>query len=195
MYGNKAAWWNADLTVAWMKHVFDDRTDQSEPVLLLLDAFSGHWTDEVKAYAASRNVFLKPVPPKLTWRCQPADVAWIKPLKDGLRGKWVEHLRYQLSRRKDTTRKFTMRPPDRGDVAEWIAEGWLGLSTNTIICGFVKCDFRDSVSGRHASRDVVEPVDATDVIEVLQAIGEIDNDVGVVSDSMDTVDSVVEVVV
>lgn len=49
-----------------MKHFFDDRTEQSQPVLLLLDSFSGHWTEEVQAYAKSRKVFLKCVTPSLT---------------------------------------------------------------------------------------------------------------------------------
>jgi hypothetical protein len=130
------------MTIKWMDYFFGDRTTTSEPVLLLLDAFSGHWTDEVKAYASSKNVFIKPVPPRMTWRCQPADVAWIKPLKDGLRRKWVDHLRYQLSRRWPGQR-FVMEPPDRGDLTEWVTEGWLNLSTSTIINGFVKCGFRD----------------------------------------------------
>jgi hypothetical protein len=45
------------------------------PILLLLDYFSGHWTDEDVAYASSINVVLVKVPPSATSVCQPADVA------------------------------------------------------------------------------------------------------------------------
>ncbi|KAJ0389071.1 hypothetical protein P43SY_010744 [Pythium insidiosum] len=47
IYGNATAWWNSDLTIAWLKHFFGDRTVASSPVLLLLDSFSGHWTDDL----------------------------------------------------------------------------------------------------------------------------------------------------
>jgi hypothetical protein len=45
------------------------------PMLLLWNDFSGHWTDEVVAYAGSINVVLVKVPPSATSVCQPADVA------------------------------------------------------------------------------------------------------------------------
>lgn len=127
IYGNRSARWNEDITVVWLEYFFLDRTDRSEPVLILIYPFAGYWTEKVKAYAARLNVQLKSVLPKLTWRCQPADVAWIKPLKDCLRRKWVEHLRYQLAHRRNRTARFFMRPLDRGDVAEWLTEGWRAL--------------------------------------------------------------------
>ncbi|DAZ97850.1 TPA: hypothetical protein N0F65_002520, partial [Lagenidium giganteum] len=54
----------------------------------LLDAFSGDWIDEVVEYAATLNVVLKKIPPRLTWVSQPAEVCWIKPVKDALRREW-----------------------------------------------------------------------------------------------------------
>jgi hypothetical protein len=124
--------------------------------------------ERVKAFAETVNVILKQVPPKMTWRCQPADVAWIKPMKDGLRRRWVEHLRRQLDshkRRQQLLReqealrrqealerqeppapeqqapRFEMTPPDRGDVVEWVTEEWFNLSERTIKSGFSKCGF------------------------------------------------------
>ena len=63
MYANKAGWWNSTLTIAWLDFHFGDRTPFSDPVLLLLDAFSGHWTQDVKDYAATVNVILMAIPP------------------------------------------------------------------------------------------------------------------------------------
>jgi hypothetical protein len=120
VYENPSAWWNADLTIAWLEFHFGDRTPKSEPVLLLLDAFPGHWTAEVLACAAKYNVFLKSVP-QLTWRSQLADVSWMKPLKDSLRRRWVEHFRAQVNGRPHSGASgFVVKPPGRADVAAWV---------------------------------------------------------------------------
>ncbi|EGZ28930.1 hypothetical protein PHYSODRAFT_418998, partial [Phytophthora sojae] len=60
---------------------FDHRTTHAEPALLLSDDFSGHWTAEGPAYAASIRVVLQKVPPDATSVCQSADVAWNHPFK------------------------------------------------------------------------------------------------------------------
>lgn len=69
IHGNGTAWRNSHMTIEWLRFFFSNRSRASEPILLLLDSFSGHWTSDVREFAASRNVFLKAVPPKLTWRC------------------------------------------------------------------------------------------------------------------------------
>jgi hypothetical protein len=68
-------WWNSDLSVQFLKFHFAARKDMHVPMLLLWNDFSGHWTDEVVAYAGSINVVLVKVPPSATSVCQPADVA------------------------------------------------------------------------------------------------------------------------
>jgi hypothetical protein len=196
VYGNRAAWWNSSLTLTWLKYFFGDRTVSSDPVLLLLDSFSGHWTSDVVAYAASVNVIMKPVPPKLTWRSQPADVAWMNPIKDKLRGRWVEYLRQQLKRRKSSS-AFLMVSPCRGDVAEWLVDGWLGLHERTIISGFRRCGFIGD--GQRAVADECsensDHADVTDLVEQLERCGLLDSLVGEVDSSMDLVDSITEAVV
>ncbi|DAZ97254.1 TPA: hypothetical protein N0F65_010416 [Lagenidium giganteum] len=67
VYGNRAGWSNADLTVTFLRHHFGTRDQPASlPVLLLLEA--GHWTDSVRNCAATLNVHLMQVPPNLTWR-------------------------------------------------------------------------------------------------------------------------------
>jgi hypothetical protein len=97
IFGNKAAWWNSKMSIEFLEFHFANRETRTENVLLLWDDFSGHWTQEVVDYAASINVVLLKVPPRFTYVCQPADLAWIKPFKDRTRARWVEHLRDQLS--------------------------------------------------------------------------------------------------
>lgn len=64
-------------------HFADRPTD--EPVLLLLDDFSAHWTDAAVEHTLDLNAFLLRVLPGLTSVCQPADVAWFGPMKHQLR--------------------------------------------------------------------------------------------------------------
>ncbi|EGZ24818.1 hypothetical protein PHYSODRAFT_433033, partial [Phytophthora sojae] len=94
-----------------------------ENILLLWDDFSGHWTTEVKEYAASINVVLLKVPPRYTYVRQPADTSWNKPLKAGLRALWIERLRSQLVERlraEYAEDPFKLKPPSRIDIAEWV---------------------------------------------------------------------------
>ncbi|RHY91717.1 hypothetical protein DYB26_007031 [Aphanomyces astaci] len=71
------AWWNGSISLSFLQFHFSDRSDRdTKPVLLLWDDVSAHWTEEVVAYATSINVVLVMFPPRFTWICQPADVAW-----------------------------------------------------------------------------------------------------------------------
>lgn len=97
IYGNKSAWWNADLSLKWLAFHFANRENRDDNVLLLWDDFSGHWTQDVIDYAASLNVVLLKVPPRYTYVCQPADISWNKPFKGGLRALWLAHLQEQLA--------------------------------------------------------------------------------------------------
>ncbi|RLN93882.1 hypothetical protein BBJ28_00011896 [Nothophytophthora sp. Chile5] len=119
IYGNQSAWWTGGLTVEFLRYHFRHRDVFSQPVMLLLDDFSGHWVSEVGEYATTLNVVMMKVPPGLTWLCQPADAVWIKPVKDRLRRHWVEHLRRQLDAHRDGAgdQPFSMVPPCRATVA------------------------------------------------------------------------------
>ncbi|RQM19383.1 hypothetical protein B5M09_013887 [Aphanomyces astaci] len=94
VYGNPTAWWNGSISLSFLEFHFSELPDrETKPVLLLWDDFSAHWTEEAVAYATSINVVLARIPPTLTWICQPADVAWNRPLKSRLRDNWIDLLR------------------------------------------------------------------------------------------------------
>jgi hypothetical protein len=61
-----AGWWNGYLSLQFLEYHFGARADMSQPILLLWDNFSGHWTKEVVSYANSINVVLLKVPPSAT---------------------------------------------------------------------------------------------------------------------------------
>ncbi|RHY07732.1 hypothetical protein DYB25_013702, partial [Aphanomyces astaci] len=111
----------------------------NKPVLLLWDDFSAHFTEDVVAYAKTVNVVLEKIPPTFTWICQPANVAWMKPLKACLRRKWVDHLRAEIDGSKMSDEPFKLRAPDRFELVEWVNDAWDSIARRTIISGFEKC--------------------------------------------------------
>ncbi|GMF63875.1 unnamed protein product [Phytophthora fragariaefolia] len=58
IFGNGNGWWNEKLTIDLLRFYFAARNDMTTPVLLLLDEFSGHWTDAVLACARDLNMEL-----------------------------------------------------------------------------------------------------------------------------------------
>ena len=114
------------MTIQFLKFHFGERTMLSDPVIRLLDDFSGHWTRKVIAYAKTNNVILEKVPPGLTWMCQLADVVWMKLMKDRLRRFWVAFLQkqrvaYSVEHESDDDDdphlvRYKMKAPDRGTI-------------------------------------------------------------------------------
>ncbi|KAJ0408277.1 hypothetical protein ATCC90586_008227 [Pythium insidiosum] len=93
---------------------------------------SAHWTEKVKTYAMSKAVILEKVPPRYTFCCQPADVAWNKPLKDRLRRRWFDHMRDSMR----TSQRVTQ--PTKADAMQWLSAAWNDLSDTAILNGFRK---------------------------------------------------------
>ncbi|DAZ96158.1 TPA: hypothetical protein N0F65_009557 [Lagenidium giganteum] len=93
---------------------------------------SAHFPQAVLNHAATLNVLIKKIPPNFTWYCQPADLAWIKPLKDGLRRQWVAFLRLRLAVEEATERLY----PTEDIVVRWVVSEWNLLSSSTIRAGF-----------------------------------------------------------
>ncbi|KAE9038231.1 hypothetical protein PR003_g4075 [Phytophthora rubi] len=137
IYGNRAGWWNSELLIEFLCYHFGRRENMHKPVLLLWDEFSGHWRQEVLICARLLNVELMRVPPGYTSVCQPADVAWNRPLKEHLHKQWIEFLLGQV-RTANGGAPFKMAPPARSDVIQWIKNAWASLSTSTIIGGYKK---------------------------------------------------------
>ncbi|KAG4249893.1 hypothetical protein PC116_g2473 [Phytophthora cactorum] len=96
IYCNTKGWWNSKLALQWLEHHFAHCDSIDEEVLLIWDEFSGHWTEEVREYAASINVLLFCVPGGYTSVCQPADIAWMRPYKLRLREQWIKDIQEQF---------------------------------------------------------------------------------------------------
>ncbi|KAG2982610.1 hypothetical protein PC121_g16605 [Phytophthora cactorum] len=118
------------------------------------------------------------VPRNATAVCQPADVAWNKPLKQKLRGYLVDLLQKQLKRRKPGT-PLKLVPPDRALIAGWIKRAWAELTEKTVKAGYKK-----------AGLEVQEvEVAASEGIAELASLCLRDGRIGVVADEHDTIES------
>ncbi|ETV64171.1 hypothetical protein H257_18905, partial [Aphanomyces astaci] len=103
LYGNRIS-----------QYYFGYRKDKNmKKILLLWDDFSTHFSDDVVACAESLDVLLEKNPPTFKRVCQPADVAWMKPLKASMRLRWL-------------------RPPSRDNLVEWVNEAWEAMPKSTI---------------------------------------------------------------
>jgi hypothetical protein len=168
-YGNRAGWWNSDIHLAFLKLHFGDRHLLSPPKLLLLDHFSGHWTEKVVVYTKSVNVHLMIIPAGMTWRSQPADVAWMKPFNDNLRKLRVDSLRNQLAAPRPEGQRFKMVALGREELAGWIRAAWNRLHPAAIQNGFRACGFSDQPD--HSDGVADEITDASAVLDLLQEEG------------------------
>ncbi|RHZ26034.1 hypothetical protein DYB31_010898, partial [Aphanomyces astaci] len=175
------------------KFHFGQRADRAtKKVLLLWDDFSAHFTDDVVAYAKEINVLLEQIPPRYTWICQPADVAWNRPLKCRLRQNWLDLIRRQLRTAKERGRTLKLQPPSRATVLGWIADAWDNLPSTTIVNGFRKCCLVDGepveevVSGGVVDDTVLsELMAASSIEETIDPDGDICNGDDSVGDGTD----------
>jgi hypothetical protein len=119
---------------------------------------------------------LERVPTGMTSVGQPADVAWMKPLKDRLRAAWVQSIREQLAKR-DPAMPFRLLPPTRSTVAEWILQAWEGLTTVTIVGGFTRThlDITEAEAAHNrAVHDIVKKLESLSAVDTV--VGEIGSD-------------------
>ncbi|GMF44070.1 unnamed protein product [Phytophthora lilii] len=138
IYGNSKCWWNASLSIEFLRFHFGQRETMEDPILLLWDEFSGHWTEEVEACARDLSVLLLKVPGNYTFVCQPADIAWMRPLKLQMRAQWISDMEEQFRKRQASSSKFALKAPKRETVIGWLYASWNALARSTIVGGFQK---------------------------------------------------------
>ena len=166
VHGNRAGWWNEHIHKQFLAHHFGKR-DFSQPVLLLLDDFSGHWTAKTQAYATEINVHTLRIPPGYTSVCQPADVAWMRPFKDVLRSEWIQSLSDQLDRRVPGT-PFKMTGPSETAVCDWVVKAWDGVSNRVVRAGYERAHMEASAT------ELVERMQELSLVDT--TIGDVDSD-------------------
>jgi len=151
VFANKTGWLTGPLIVQWLDIMFGD--DFTTKKLLLLDEFSGHWTDDVLKKCEALNITLLRIPAGCTSVCQPADVAWNRPFKAQLRKLWVDRLIRIVANNEQLT------PPARIEVCKWVQMAWGSLET-------IKNGFRISTSEVNTDRQVGELARAVGMVEL-----------------------------
>ncbi|RQM29985.1 hypothetical protein B5M09_013608 [Aphanomyces astaci] len=175
-YGNPTAWWNSLIEVVFHCYHFADLA--TKKVLLIWDDFSAHLNDEVVACAVELNVVLEKIPAWFTWMCQPAEVAWIRPMKSQM---LIHSIRRQVKNSKPQNSTFKLQAPKRPTLVQWITDAWFGLSEAIITNGFAKCKI---VHQDEAVDETVETTVHVDILSELVANSAVD-------DTIDPTDDIV----
>lgn len=80
IYGNKSAWWNADLSKRFLQHHFSCRLDM-DVLVLLLQTPSWALDSRCARLRAIHQCGTAEGPTRHTAVSQPADIAWSRPFK------------------------------------------------------------------------------------------------------------------
>ncbi|KAH9122126.1 hypothetical protein AeMF1_006461 [Aphanomyces euteiches] len=152
IHGNLKGWWNARLTNDFLRFHFGEYQEMDKKVLLLLDHFSGHFSQDILSYARDINVILMKIPAGYTCIGQPADLSWIRPLKARLRQAWMDMIRHQIRVSKARQVPFKLEPPNCSTIVRWITNSWSMLPSRTILNGFAKCKLVEAIE--HPPNDI-----------------------------------------
>lgn len=137
----KNGWMSAKTLEEWMNKIWKENEDDVRR-LLILDRAPIHKTSDTKTKLEELDTDLVLIPPGCTRLLQPADVCWIKPFKDGLRGYWNAFMRQG-----EMTKKGKLRSPSRQDVLNWVSGAWDSVSTDLIKESFKKCGISNALDG------------------------------------------------
>lgn len=82
IYGmSPQCWIDHELFTEWLPKLFVKNILQAQPLMLLLDGHSSHYTPEAIKVAAENDIILFCLPPNATHMAQPLDVSFFGPLK------------------------------------------------------------------------------------------------------------------
>lgn len=143
-------WMTAELMSDWIRVVWQRRPGamlggpSGTRSMLVLDAFRGHLTPEVKTRLQNSNCDLVVIPGGMTPVLQPLDVSVNKPFKAYLRQQYEEWVR-NPDRKKTPTGKLQKASP--ATIATWISDAWKRIEVDTIAKSFKKCSISNNMDG------------------------------------------------
>ena len=83
---------DSELMIHWFRSIILLHTKKGRRVLLVIDSFSAHETEEFIQLAQGNNVDIVIIPGGCISKIQPPDVCLKKPLKSVIRNKWIEYI-------------------------------------------------------------------------------------------------------
>jgi hypothetical protein len=111
--------------------------------MLVLDAFKGHLTQQVKEEMRKANTDLVMIPGGMTSQLQVLDVIVNKP-KDHLRQLYNDWL---LEGNPSLTPGGKLKKPSVTMLGEWVLTAWGRISSESILAGFKKCCISNALDG------------------------------------------------
>lgn len=129
-------WMTSDLMLDWIEVVWKQRPGASlgapegTKSMLVLDAFRGHLTPEVKEELGGCNCDLVVVPGGITPVLQPLDVSINKPFKENLRQEYEDWIRNPDRKKTPTGR---LQKASTSTVAMWISDAWKRVRPEVIV--------------------------------------------------------------
>ena len=134
----KSAWQDEDNMVTYCDKVlvpYLQEKAQGVPCLLLLDAFSAHWTAQTTAKMEEIGITTYKIPPGCTYLTQPIDVGIGKPFKDRVRSFWWEWMQALGAD------NATFASPSRETGTKWVADSWDSIPADIVRNAWRKTDF------------------------------------------------------
>ncbi|KAM7303791.1 putative POGO family transposase [Ixodes scapularis] len=110
--------------------------------MLVLDAFRGHLTDEVKNAIREAKSDLFVILGGTTSQLQPLHVCINKPFKDRVRREYEEWL---ADNNKELTPAGRVKRASISQVAKWISNAWEAMPRSIVSRAFLKCCLSNSM--------------------------------------------------
>lgn len=151
-------WMTNELMVDWVRTVWNRKPGALLKLrgMLVLDAFKGHLTPQVKKEINNSNTDLVVIPGGMTSQLQVLDVMVNKPFKDHLKQLYTNWL---LGGGHALTPTGKLKKPSIALLGEWILKAWAWISSDSIVVGFKKCCITNALDGSEDDilwRDVQE---------------------------------------
>lgn len=143
---NEKGWMDSAMMREWLRVVWDNRPGAAlaKTSMLVLDAFRGHLSDEVKNAIREAKTDLVVIPGGMTSQLQPLDVCINKPFKDRVRREYEEWL---AENNKALTPTGRVKRASISQVAQWIANAWEAMPRSIVSRAFLKCCISNNIDG------------------------------------------------
>lgn len=143
---NDKGWMDSAMMIEWLRVVWGKRPGAhlKIPAMLVLDAFKGHLTGEVKDALARASTDLVVIPGGMTSQLQPLDVCINKPFKDLVRREYEQWLEGNC---RQLTPSGRIKRASVCEVARWISNAWEALPSSIVSRAFLKCFISNNLDG------------------------------------------------
>ena len=139
-------WMNNELMLDWLKCVWFRRPGAmlNMKSMLVLDAFRGHLTEDVKSSLKRNKVDLVVIPGGMTSQLQPLDVSINKPFKANIRRQYNE---WMSGNKHALTPQGRIKRAGLDVFVTWCLNAWNAIEGDMIVKSFKKCCISNALDG------------------------------------------------